>query len=58
MTKTYLVTISDRYPAAGECPTVLEIDAANKKAAIAQARKLVGWRSRHDSPLTYRAAEA
>jgi hypothetical protein len=56
--KTYIVTISERHPAAGERPSQIEIEAANKKAAVSAARAQVGFRSRFDSPLTYSAKEA
>jgi hypothetical protein len=55
--KLYLVTIADRHPAAGEVASAVEVEAANKKEAIAKARKLTPWRSRYDSPVTYRATE-
>ena len=57
MTKEYTVTIADKHPAAGERPSILEVEAQNKKEAISKARKQMGWRSRHDSPLTYSAVE-
>jgi len=56
--KLYIVTIADRHPAAGEVASTIEVEAANKKEAVAKARKLTPWRSRFDSPVTYRAVEA
>ena len=55
--KLYVVTIADRHPAAGEVSSTIEVEAANKKEAIAKARSLTPWRSRYDSPVTYRATE-
>lgn len=51
----YIVTVTDKFPAAGEYPGSFEIDADNKKEAIAKARKQMGWRSRYDSPVIYSA---
>lgn len=54
----YIVTVTDKFPAAGECPGSFEIEADNKKEAIAKARKQMGWRSRYDSPMVYSAERA
>lgn len=51
----YIVTATDKFQAAGEYPSQFEIEAKNKKEAIAEARKRMGWRSRYDSPVIYRA---
>jgi hypothetical protein len=56
MTKEYTVTITDKYPAAGERPSQVWVKARNKREAIAQVRK-AGWRSRYDSPVIYTAEE-
>jgi len=59
MTKEYIVTIADKYPAAGERPAKVWVKARNKREAIAQVRKAEWrkWRSRHDGPLIYTAEE-
>ena len=56
MTKTYIVTITDKHPAAGERPSEVEVRASNKREAIAKVRR-AGWRSRYDSPAIYTAEE-
>jgi hypothetical protein len=56
MTKTYTVTITDKYPAAGERPSQVEVRARNKREAISLVRR-AGWRSRYDSPAVYTAEE-
>jgi hypothetical protein len=53
----YTVTATEKFQAAGDGPTKFEIEAKNKKEAISEARKQMGWRSRYDSPVTYRAEE-
>ena len=56
--KTYIVTVSEKYPSAGETPSRYNIEANNKKEAISKARRIVGYRSRFDSTLTYSVMEA
>lgn len=60
MTKTYIVTITSKFPAYGEQPSTLEISAKNKAAAISEARKEARrgyWFSRLDGPVIYAATE-
>ncbi len=54
----YIVIVADKFQAAGEYASRMEVEAQNKKEAISKARKQMGWRSRFDSPVTYRAVEA
>lgn len=51
----YIVTATEKFQAAGDYASKMEIEAQNKKEAISKARKQMGWRSRYDSPVIYRA---
>ena len=56
--KLYIVTVTEKFQAAGECASKMEIEAQNKKEAISKVRKKMGlteWRIRYDSPVTFRA---
>jgi len=54
----YIITVTEKFQAAGECEGTLEIEAANKKEAISKARRKVAPnRSRYDGPVYYSARE-
>lgn len=58
--KTYVVTVIPKNPAYNDRGNSFNIDAANKAAAISQARKRVRFEmlyDRHDGPLEYRCVE-
>ena len=57
--KTYIVTTTFKYPAAGySSDGTIEVAAKNSKDAIKSARKEMSHRghTRHDGPITYTAA--
>lgn len=58
--KLYDVTVTAKYPAAGEGPGHIYVHANNAKAAISKARREMSHRGydRHDGPSLYRAKVA
>ena len=56
-TKTYEVTVTAKYPATGERPGVLVIDARNAVEAVKKARNEMAsnGHTRQDGPLKYTA---
>lgn len=57
--KTYLVTVTAKYPACNERPGELEITARTKTEAIQKARREMSslGHTRQDGPLNYHAKE-